>query len=257
MKAIYIRRHGGPDVLAYGELPDPEPGVNEATIKLNVAVLNRLDCWVRAGWPGIKLEYPHILGADGAGVIVKLGEGVRDWQIGDRVVINSNLSCGVCDACISGWDNRCRNWGLLGETRSGTYAEYITLPVNNLFRIPDGFPDEVAAAGALVYHTAWHSLIVRSGIRPGETVLVVGASGGVNLASIQIAKLVGARVIVIGSNAKKLALAEENGADYLIDRSKDENWSRVVYSLTNKKGVDIVVDNVGITFPMSFRAAGK
>lgn len=257
MKAVYINHHGGPEVLTYGDLPDPEPGFGEVTIKLNVAALNRLDCWVRAGWKGIKLDYPHILGADGAGIIVKIGEGVHDWKIGNRVVINSNLSCGTCEACSSGWDNRCRKWGLLGETRSGTYAELITLSVNYLLHIPDRFPEEFAAAGALVYHTAWHSLIVRAGIRPGETVLVVGASGGVNLASIQIAKLVGARVIVVGSNSKKLALAEANGADYTIDRSKDEYWSREVHALTNKKGVDVVVDNVGITFPMSFRAAGK
>jgi NADPH:quinone reductase-like Zn-dependent oxidoreductase len=216
-----------------------------------------MDLWVRNGWPGIRLEYPHIPGADGAGEIAALGANVSDWAIGERVVINSNLGCGHCGSCLAGWDNRCQDWHLLGETVRGTYAEYVVVPATNIYRIPGGFDDHLAAAAALVFHTAWHSLIVRGGLRPGESVLVVGASGGVNTASIQIARLAGARVLVIGSNSDKLALAEGLGADVLIDRSQDENWSRQVYQATAKRGVDVIVDNVGTTFPQSFRAAAK
>jgi NADPH:quinone reductase-like Zn-dependent oxidoreductase len=216
-----------------------------------------MDLWVRQGWPGIKLQYPHILGADGAGEVAAIGPGVTQWKPGDRVVINSNLGCGHCEFCLAGQDNLCRTWQLLGETVRGTYAEYIVVPAGNLYPIPDGFDDHLAAAAALVFHTAWHSLIVRGDLRPAESVLVVGASGGVNTASIQIAKLAGATVFVVGSNAEKLAIARDLGADYLIDRSQDENWSRIVFGLTGKRGVDLVVDNVGTTFPLSFRAARK
>jgi NADPH:quinone reductase-like Zn-dependent oxidoreductase len=154
-------------------------------------------------------------------------------------------------------DNRCQHWGLLGETQRGTYAEYIAVPARNLFPLPDGFDEHTAAAAALVYHTAWHSLISRGNLKPGETVLIIGAAGGVNLASLQIAKLAGATVFVVGSRPDKLALAESMGADHLIDRSQEGNWSEAVYQMTEKRGVDVVVDNVGTTFPDSFRAAGR
>lgn len=257
MKAVLFHQHGGPEVLEYTDFPTPEPGPGEVLVRLQAAALNRLDLWARQGWPGIKLQYPHILGADGAGEIAAVGSGVQGWQPGDRVVINSNIGCGVCEFCQAGEDNRCRNWNLLGETRRGTYAEYVAVPAGNVLRLPDDFEPQVAAAAALVYHTAWHSLIKRAGLYPGESVLVVGASGGVNTAYIQIARYAGAKVFVVGSNAEKLRLAEEMGAEVLIDRSKEENWSKAVFELTGKRGVDIVVDNVGSTYPLSFRAARK
>jgi NADPH:quinone reductase-like Zn-dependent oxidoreductase len=257
LKAVYFHQHGGPEVLEYGEFPAPIPGPGQVLVRLHAAALNRLDLWVRDGWPGIKLEYPHIPGADGAGEVAALGPGVEGWRVGERVVINSNLSCGRCEYCLAGMDNRCRSWQLLGENVRGTYAEFVAVPAVNLLRLPEGFDEKVAAAGALVYHTAWHSLITRGGLRPGESVLVVGASGGVNSASIQIAKLTGAHVIVVGSSPQKLDFARSMGADELVDRSAGENWSKTVYELTGKRGVDVVVDNVGTTFPFSFRAAGK
>lgn len=257
MKAVLFHRHGGPEVLEYTDFPTPEPGPGEVQVRLEAAALNRLDLWVREGWPGIKLEYPHIPGADGAGFVSAVGQGVTDWQVGDRVVINSNLGCGACHFCLAGQDNRCVDWHLLGETIRGTYAEYVIVPSRQLYPVPPDYDFHQAAAAGLVFHTAWHSLITRGNLRPGESVLVVGASGGVNTASIQIAKLTGATVYVVGSNAQKLALAESLGADVLIDRSKEANWAKAVYQLTNKQGVDLVVDNVGTTFPLSFRCTKK
>ena len=257
MKAVLFHRHGGPEVLEYTDFDTPEPGPGQVLVRLRAAALNRLDLWVRNGWPGIRLAYPHIPGADGAGEVAGWGADVVGWEIGDRVVINSNLSCGRCAACLAGFDNRCDDWHLLGETVRGTYAECVVVPERNVYRLPEGFDMHAAAAAALVFHTAWHSLIVRGGLRPGETVLVVGASGGVNTASIQIARLAGAQVIVVGSSPEKLALAESLGAHLLIDRSQEEAWSKSVYRLTGRRGVDVVVDNVGTTFEQSFRAAAR
>jgi len=257
VKAILLHHHGDIEVLEYGDYPRPQTQPGDVLVRLKAAALNHLDLWVRRGWPGLKLKYPHIPGADGAGEIAALGEGVTGWKVGERVVINPNLSCGNCESCLAGMDNRCDEWGLLGETTRGTYAEYISIPSRNLLAIPEGFGFHQAAAAALVFLTAWHSLIRRGQLKAGETVLIVGATGGVNLASLQIAKLSGARVIVVGSRADKLVLAESLGADQLIDRSVYEDWSERVYNLTNKRGADVVVDNVGTTFPDSFRAAGR
>jgi NADPH:quinone reductase-like Zn-dependent oxidoreductase len=151
----------------------------------------------------------------------------------------------------------CLNWHLLGETVRGTYTEYICLPARQLYKLPEDFNFHQAAAAALVYQTAWHSMVKRGGVKVGETVAVVGAGGGVNSASIQVAKYLGARVIVIGSNSRKLKEAEALGADILIDRSKEEDWSKAVFIATQRRGVDAVVDNVGTTFPMSLRVLRK
>jgi NADPH:quinone reductase-like Zn-dependent oxidoreductase len=262
MKAVLFRQHGGPEVLEYTDFPTPDPKPGEALIRLRAAALNRMDVMVRNGWPGLKLELPHINGADGAGEVVAFGsppfeEDGSGVRVGDRVVINANLGCGKCEFCLDGKDNMCREWHLLGETVRGTYAGFVALPVRQLYRLPEGFDFHQAAAAALVYQTAWHSLITRGQLQKGETVLVVGAGGGVNTASVQIAKWLGAQVIVVGSSAKKLEMAESLGADLLIDRSKDEDWSKAVFLATNKRGVDAVVDNVGTTFMQSLRALRK
>jgi NADPH:quinone reductase-like Zn-dependent oxidoreductase len=258
VKAVFFHQHGGPEVLTYGDLPDVLPGPGQVLIGLRAAALNRLDLWTRQGWPGLKLALPHVPGADGAGVIAALGAGVTDRRVGERVVINSNLGCGACPECLAGRDNRCRDWHLLGETLPGTYAEFAAVPAANTLPIPDGFEDAAAAACGLVYLTAWHSLITRAQLQAGETVLILGASGGVNTASIQIARHVGARTIVVGSSAAKLALAESLGADVLIDRSRDENWSKAAFEASGRRGADVVVDNViGGTLPLSLRSAAK
>lgn len=257
MKTVLLRRHGGPEVLEYTDFPTPEPKMGEALIRLRAAALNRMDVFARNGWPGLKLELPHINGADGAGEIAGLGNGVSGFKIGERVVINANLGCGKCDFCFNQQDNLCRDWHLLGETIRGTYAEFICLPARQLYKLPDHFDFASAVAAALVYQTAWHSMVKRGGVKAGETVAIVGAGGGVNSASIQVAKYLGARVVVVGSNSEKLAQAEALGADILIDRSKEEDWSKAIFIATEKRGVDAIVDNVGATFPMSLRALRK
>lgn len=257
MKAVTFSQHGGPEVLQLRELESPQPGPGEVLVRLRYAALNYLDIWVRRGWPGIRLELPHIPGADGAGEVSQPGPGVSDFKPGDRVVINSNIGCGACEFCLAGWDNRCLHWNLLGETLPGTYAQYVSVPARQLLQVPDGFDLRTAAAAGLVYHTAWHSLVQRAHLQPGEHVLVIGASGGVNTASIQIAHLLNAVVYVVGSSAKKLELAQSLGADVLINRAEVEDWSREIYFRSGKRGMDIVVDNVGSTLPLSLRTTRK
>jgi len=258
MKVVLFRAHGGPEVLEFTDFPTPQPKPDEALIRLHAAALNRMDVMVRNGWPGLKLGLPHINGADGAGEVVAINASSSgDIKIGDHVVINANLGCGQCEYCLQGKDNLCRDWHLLGETVRGTYAEYVALPLKQLYSLPIDFDYHQAAAAALVYQTAWHSLVKRGCLQRGETVLIVGAGGGVNTASIQIAKYISAQVIVVGSDAKKLERAESIGADVLIDRSKEEDWSKTVFLATNKRGVDVVVDNVGATFMQSLRALRK
>lgn len=245
MRAAVLTRHGGPEVVeCRGDLPVPEPTAGEARIKIKAAALNRLDLWVRAGWKGLELNFPHIICADGAGVVDAVGDDVRQFAVGDAVCIDPTIVRPNDPALHSGLENQSRI-AILGEHHSGTAAEYVTLPQRNLMKMPDGFDFGEAAAVGLVGVTAWHSLITRGGLRPGETVLIVGAGGGVNSISIQIAKLAGAAVYVVGSSAEKCRQAETLGADVAINRNEQPQWSRAVYQLTKRRGVDVVVDNVG------------
>jgi NADPH:quinone reductase-like Zn-dependent oxidoreductase len=259
MKAILLHEHGPAENLqSVTDHPVPEPGPGEVRVRVHAAAMNYLDIWVRNGWPGIKLAYPHILGADAAGAIDAPGEGVNGWNVGDRVVIDPTVSCGECAFCRSGWENMCVQFRLMGEHISGAYAEYVTAPARNLLALPEHVSYAEAAAASLVFVTAWHSLITRGNLRPGESVLVVGAGGGVNTASIQIAKLTGCTVYVIGSTDEKLEQARALGADVIVRRDVGGGWSRAIYQLTAKRGVDVVVDNVGAaTFKDSLRAAAR
>ncbi len=258
MKAVILPEHGPVENLRYvTDFPVPEPGPGEVRLRVRASALNALDLFVREGWPGLKLEMPHILGADAAGEIDALGEGVTDWAVGDRVAVDPSLSCGKCAFCRAGQQNLCPHFGILGEDARGTNAEYAVVPARNLLRLPEHVSYAAAAAAGLVFLTAWHMLITRGGLRPGESVLVVGAGGGVNTAALQIAKLAGARVFVVGSSDDKLEKAAALGADVLINRNK-EDWSKAVFSLTERQGVDVVVDNVGqATLFGSIRAVRK
>ncbi|MCA9955561.1 MAG: zinc-binding dehydrogenase, partial [Anaerolineales bacterium] len=258
MKAVVFYEHGSLENVQVADVPQPEIGPDDVLLAVKAAALNRLDLWVLAGWPGLNLKLPHIMGSDGAGVVAQVGSNVTDFAVGDRVAVNPTRGSDTDTFGRRGQDNMSDNFAILGEHVDGFFAEYTAVPARNLLKMPDEANFEDAAAASLVYVTAWHSLITRGGLRPGESVLIVGAGGGVNTAAIQIAQLAGAgRIYVVGSSADKLAKAEALGADVLINRN-EEDWGKAVFKATNRRGVDIVVDNVGAaTFPTSLRALKK
>ncbi|NOX61002.1 MAG: zinc-binding dehydrogenase [Chloroflexi bacterium] len=260
MRAVVFREHS-PSLDVYeviDDMPTPEIGPEDVLIRVHYAALNRLDDWVRRGWKGLNLDMPHIPGSDFAGEIAALGERVTGWQVGQRVTGNPTLFCGQCRYCLRGDQHMCEQFAIVGEHVRGACAEYMRLPARNLIAVPDGFDLKLAAAGNLVYLTAWRNVIVDGKVRPGETVLVVGAGGGVNMASIQLARLVGATVWVIASNADKAEKALALGADWVHDRSQDPNWGKAVWLKSGKQGVDVVVDNVGAaTWAASLRCLGR
>jgi NADPH:quinone reductase-like Zn-dependent oxidoreductase len=255
MKAAVITGHGGLEVVQTADnLPMPEPGPGEVRLKMAAAALNRLDLFVRIGWPGLDLALPHIICADGAGTVDQVGAGVTLFQPGDRVCIDPTIVPADSPALMTGLENQSRI-AILGEHHPGVAAEYVVLPQRNLLKMPDHVSFEEAAAAGLVYLTAWHSMMTRGGLRAGETVLIVGAGGGVNSASIQIAKLAGATVTVVGANADKCAKAHALGADFTINRAETPDWAKAAYKMTQKQGFDVVVDNVGTaTFNDSVRS---
>lgn len=257
MRALGFHEHGDLSKLRVLDLPEPEPGPGEVRLRVHHAALNRLDLFVLKGWKGLELEKPHVGGSDGAGVVEKVGPGVTGWAPGDRVVVYASRSCGQCAPCRRGEVSLCPKHHLIGEHKRGLFAERAVVPAANLLRVPEGFPLRDAAAASLVFLTAWRMLVTRARLRPGESVLVVGAGGGVNTAAIQIAKLAGAApVIVVGTSAEKLALAKAHGADHLVPA--EGAWEKDVFRLTGKRGADVVVDNVGeATWSRSLRAAAR
>jgi NADPH:quinone reductase-like Zn-dependent oxidoreductase len=244
MKALYFEKHGELDVIQYGEVPEPETGPGQIKMRVHATALNYLDIWVRRGWPGLKLKMPHWCGADMAGEIVELGEGVAGWQVGQRVVADPGVNLYEDEYTRWGEHSVSPGYHVLGEHQRGGAAEYMVLPADGLAVMPDDVDFPEAAAPLLVTLTAWRMLIHRAALRTGESVLVVGSGGGVNSMSIQVAKLAGAFVYAVAGNEKKAQLAKELGADIVLDRSKVD-WGREIYRLTDKRGVDVIVDNVG------------
>ncbi len=255
MKALIFHEHGNLDKVQFGDVPEPEIGPDEVLIQVKAGALNRLDLWVLAGWPGLNLKLPHIMGSDGAGIVAKVGSQVNSVAEGDRVAVNPTLWDPADPFARKGRDNMTRHFAILGEHVDGFFAEYAAVPARNCLKMPEAASFATAAAASLVYVTAWHSLITRGGFQPGETILMVGAGGGVNTATIQIAKFAGAGCIyVVGSSAEKLSRARALGADVTINRN-EEDWGKAIFKATDRMGVDVVVDNVGAaTFPMSLRA---
>jgi NADPH:quinone reductase-like Zn-dependent oxidoreductase len=256
MRALGFEQHGGVEQVRLLDVPRPAIGPRDVLLSVRAAALNRLDLWVLEGWPSLRLQWPHIMGADGAGVVAAVGEAVSRFRVGDRVAVNPTRCNDPTDRFARlGLDNMCDDFAIFGEHIDGLFAEFAAVPERNLLPLPDAVPFETAAAASLVFVTAWHSLITRGRLLPGESILIVGAGGGVNTAAIQIARLVGARpILVVGSSAAKLAQATALGADEVINRAEAE-WGREVHRLTARRGVDVVVDNVGAaTFAQSLRA---
>jgi len=242
MKAVRIHQFGGPEVLTYEDIPDPQPRKDQVLVRVKACALNHLDVWVRKGLPGVKL--PHILGSDIAGEIAEVGEYISGLRRGQRVLVAPMHYCGHCDKCVAGLQNQCRQFTVLGNGVDGGNCELIAVLAANVIPIPDALDFNQAASVPLVFVTAWHMLVGRAGVRPGQTVLVLGASSGVGIAAIQIAKLFHCRVITTAGDENKLEKARALGADYGIDHYK-QKISEEVRKITNKEGVDIVIEHVG------------
>ncbi len=244
MKAVTFDRFGGPDVLTYGERPEPVAGPGEVLVRVRACGINHLDLWVRGGLPGLEPELPHILGNDVAGEVVAIGAGVTNVAASQKTLVNPTLSCGTCPACANGDDHLCRSYDVLGRKRNGGYAEYVVVPAPNCLPYPENLSWEQAAAVPLVFLTAWHMLVTRARVRAGDDVLVIGAGSGVGSAAVQVARLHGARVIATAGSAPKLARARELGAHETIDHTHEDIAQRA-RALTGRKGVDVVVEHVG------------
>lgn len=246
MKAAFFRRHGGPEVLEVGEAPEPVAATGTVVVRVRAVSVNHLDLWTRRGISGLDLEMPHIPGSDAAGVVEAVGPDVTEWAPGDRVVVNAGLSCGLCDFCQAGEESLCRRFRVLGEHVRGAAAELVRVPAANLFRLPDDFPFERAAAASLVFQTAWRALRNehRGRLREGDTLLVTGASGGVATAGVQMGRHLGAHVIAVTSGPENVRRITELGADVVIDRLEEDVDARIK-SATAGRGVDVVLDSVG------------
>ena len=242
MKAVRIHKFGGPEVLTYEGVPDPQPRKNEVLVRVRACSLNHLDIWVRKGLPGVKL--PHILGSDIAGEVLQVGEYVGGFKPGQRVLLSPMHFCGHCAKCVAGLQNQCPEFTVVGNAVDGGNCELIAAPAANVIPIPDSLDFNQAASVPLVFVTAGHMLGGRAAIRPGQTVLVLGASSGVGIAAIQIAKLFQCRVITTAGDESKLAKGRELGADYGINHYQ-QKISEEVRKITNREGVDIVVEHVG------------
>ncbi|MGD0675741.1 MAG: zinc-binding dehydrogenase [Polyangiaceae bacterium] len=243
-EAVVLRAHGGPEVLARETVDLDEPGPREVRVRVRAVAVNHLDLWVRRGLPGLKLKYPHRLGSDVAGEVEALGEGARHVRVGDRVVVNPGLSCGVCEACLSGQDPFCRDYAILGEHVSGGYSRHVVVPDTNVVTWPSELSFTDMAAVPLVFLTAWQMVVDKGGVRPGQTVLVQAAGSGVSSAAIQIAKLHGATVIAVTSTESKGERARTLGADHVI-HTDEQDFAAEVKRITGKLGADVVIEHVG------------
>src|SRR6266566_2822183 len=242
MKAIRIHEFGGPEVLRYEDVPDPQCRKDQVLVHVRACAMNHLDIWVRKGLPGVKL--PHIIGSDIAGEIAEVGEYVTGFKVGQRVLLAPMHFCNRCAKCTAGLQNQCREFTVLGNLVDGGNCELIAVPAVNVIPIPDSLDFNQAASVPLVFLTAWHMLVGRAAIRPGQMVLVLGASSGVGIAAIQIAKLFHARVITTAGDETKLEKARELGADHGINHYQ-QKISEEVKKLTDRAGVDIVIEHVG------------
>lgn len=256
MRAATAREHGGLEVVEVREMPEPQPGPGEVVLEVRAAALNHLDIWVRMGGR-MQLPVPHILGSDCAGVVAAFGPEVECLSVGDEVVVFPGLSCGVCEACRRGEESECADFGIIGLSRPGVFAERAAVPAANLWPKPESLSFEQAAALGIAYTTAWRMLFSRARLRPGETVLIHGVGGGVALAALQFATAAGARAIVTSSSDGKLARAAELGAARGINYRK-EDVAAAAREFTGGRGADVCFNTVGAAaWPIDFAAARK
>src|SRR5215831_5508233 len=254
MKAARIHQHGGPEVLRIEDIPEPKLRPDQVMVRVRACALNHLDLFVRAGIPGMKFSMPHILGSDIAGEIVAVGELCERVKPGWRVLLSPGTSCRQCESCLSGRDNECRRFTMFGYGIDGGNTELLAAPEYAAIQIPDDMPFETAAAAPLVSVTAWHMMMGRAKLQPGEDVLVLAASSGVGTVAIQIAKMFQCRVIATAGGEAKLAKARELGADHVIDHYQ-QDISAEVKKITGKRGVDVVIEHVGVaTWPKSLES---
>jgi NADPH:quinone reductase-like Zn-dependent oxidoreductase len=258
LRALTLTATGGLENLQVQDVPTPAvSAADDVLVCIHAAALNRLDLFVVGGLPGISYSFPHVMGADGAGVVADIGPAVSRWRRGDRVLLNPGVSCGVCEWCLAGEQPLCPHFGILGEHRPGTIAEYVVVPQRNLATVPEAMPWAQAAAFSLATLTAWRMLMSRANLTEGETVLIWGIGGGVALAALKIAKEVGARTIVTSSNDEKLARATALGADITLNHARVD-VAKEVRALTERRGVEVVVDSVGqATWEQSLRCLAR
>jgi NADPH:quinone reductase-like Zn-dependent oxidoreductase len=243
MRAALFHTHGSPEVVVIEDVPRPHPAAGEVLVQVKAAGLNHLDLWVRRGIP-IETTMPHIGGSDVAGVVAEVAPGVVGWRGGERVVVNPVLYCGRCEFCVRGEEPLCGHFRILGEHTNGGFAEYLAVPATALHHLPDDYSFERAAALPVSYQTAWRAVVSRARVRPGEEVLVLGASGGTGLACVQVAKLAGARVFAVTHGPENAARLRALGADLVYDRSAVDFANEVARD-TDGRGVDVVIDGVG------------
>lgn len=248
MKAAVFREYNKDPtkVVKLEDIDMPKLKPDEVMIKVESASYNYNDLWAIWGDP-LKVPIPHISGSDVAGTIVEAGEDVTKFKVGDRVVSHSNISCRVCNMCTSGREYDCNDrlvWGFQTGPLWGGFAQYTHLPEVNVVKIPDNISFDDAAAISMVGMTAWHMLVGRAKIKPGQTVLIMGGTSGVGMAGIQIAKLYNCTVIATAGNREKMDKCLEIGADYVVNH-READWHKKVKEITKKQGVDVIFEHIG------------
>ena len=245
MKAVTFHRHGGPERLTLEDVPLPTLKAGEVLVRVKACALNHLDVWLRQGIPNFPITLPHISGCDVSGVVERIGEGVNvPYAVGQPVVLAPGISCWQCESCLAGRDNFCSTYHLLGAQVHGGYAEYVKVPSRNLMPFPTALTFEQSAAYPLVSVTAWHMVKTLANVQPGETVLVMGAGSGVGSMAIQIAGLLGARVLATVGTDDKIDKAKRLGVHEVINHAREDVTERV-HTFTDGRGVDVVIEHIG------------
>lgn len=257
MQAVVIREHGAYDHLLLEDQREVDPGPGEVRLVVHAAGVNHLDIWVRRGVDGARFPLPIVPGSDASGVVDAVGPGVDHLTPGDPVVLAPGLGCGRCRRCLQGEDPLCNNFQIFGESRDGTCREKIVVPARSALPKPAGLSFPEAASFALTFLTAYHMVVTRARLQPHETILIHAAGSGVSVAAIQIARRVGARVLVTAGSHEKLARARALGAEHGI-HYREVDFAREVRKYTAKAGVDVVIDHVGKdTLDASIRCLAK